>query len=77
MSSNNHTAFVALTDEKKIVGWIHGFRALLLESKPFVEIGGLVVDENFRSLAIGGKLVQRITSWCHENSIDDLSVRCK
>ena len=46
MSSNNHTAFVALTDEK-IVGWIHGFRALLLESKPFVEIGGLLVDENF------------------------------
>jgi predicted N-acetyltransferase YhbS len=52
VSMKDHLAFVALYDGK-IVGWIHAFKALFLESNAFIEIGGLVVDENYRSKGIG------------------------
>jgi GNAT superfamily N-acetyltransferase len=74
MASVDHIAFVAITDGK-IVGWIHGFKTLLLESEPFIEIGGFVVDENFRSQGIGGKLVQRIKDWSRDKNVYDLRVR--
>jgi GNAT superfamily N-acetyltransferase len=73
-SGNDHAAFVALM-EGEVVGWVHAFRALFIESKPFIEIGGLVVDENYRGRAIGKKLVERIKQWCLEKQISTLRVR--
>jgi GNAT superfamily N-acetyltransferase len=72
-SKNDHVAFVAVID-KKIVGWVHAFRALFMESKPFIEIGGLVVDDEFRSKGVGKKLVERIQQWCMEKQISVLRV---
>jgi len=45
LEDSNHVVFVALK-EAQIVGWVHGFYTMRVESDPFVEIGGLVVDEN-------------------------------
>lgn len=74
ISNNDHSAFVAIIDGK-VVGWIHAFKAIFLESNPFVEIGGLVVDENHRGKGIGKKLVERIKQWCNEKQISILRVR--
>jgi GNAT superfamily N-acetyltransferase len=74
ISNNDHATFVAVKDGK-IVGWIHGFKAVFLESKPFVEIGGLVVDENYRGKGIGKKLIERIKQWCLKKQISTLRVR--
>jgi GNAT superfamily N-acetyltransferase len=74
ISSADHASFVAMTDGKA-VGWIHGFKAMFLESKPFMEIGGLVVDEDYRGKGIGKKLVERIKQWCMEKQISILRVR--
>jgi GNAT superfamily N-acetyltransferase len=73
-SSGNYAAFVALHNQQ-IVGWIYAFRALLIESKPFIEIGGLIVDENFRNSGIGKKLVEKIKVWALEKAIDEVRVR--
>jgi len=73
-SSNDHAAFVAIV-AGKVVGWIHAFKALFIESKPFIEIGGLVVYENYRGKGIGKKLVERIKQWCLEKQISTLRVR--
>lgn len=42
----------------KIVGWIHVFYAAKLASDSFYEIGGLVVNPEFRGQSIGRSLVQ-------------------
>ncbi len=47
MGNIDNCAFVAII-EGKIIGWIHAFKALRIETKPFIEIGGLVVDEIYR-----------------------------
>jgi len=74
VTSPNHIAFIALYNQQ-IVGWIHAFRAMLIESKPFIEIGGLVVAENFRNSGIGKKLVDKIKEWAIQKAINEVRVR--
>ncbi|UTW66926.1 GNAT family N-acetyltransferase [bacterium SCSIO 12643] len=71
----NHQVFVAVLNQQ-IVGWIHGFYVLKIESEPFMEIGGLIVDDQFRKMGIGKKLVQQIVIWSNHNGISKLRVRC-
>ncbi len=67
--------FVA-TDNKKIVGWVHGFYTIRVESDPCVEIGGLVVDENSRSQGIGKTLVEKVNEWAKSVNCTKIRVRC-
>lgn len=62
MTSDGHIALVA-TDDKKVIGWIHGFKTIHLVGKPFIEIGGLVVDESYRNRHIGKKLLEKVGEW--------------
>jgi len=71
----DHSVFVA-TEREKVVGWIHGFYALRVESDVFVEIGGLVVHEHFRKYGIGKKLVDQVLEWTSLNECDKVRVRC-
>lgn len=66
---------LAALHDKKVIGWIHGFRCTFLESKPFLEIGGLIVDENYRSKGIGRKLLQSIKEWAMKKDIHEIRVR--
>ncbi|MBF0543190.1 MAG: GNAT family N-acetyltransferase [Candidatus Riflebacteria bacterium] len=61
--------------EGKVVGWIHAFIAYRLESPPFVEIGGLVVNANRRGAGIGGKLVTAVAHWTKNRGFTQLKVR--
>lgn len=74
ISKNDHATFVAIMGAE-VVGWVHAFRSVFLESNPFVEIGGLVVDENHRGKGIGKKLVERIKQWCREKEVSTFRVR--
>ncbi|GGH08375.1 GNAT family N-acetyltransferase [Pedobacter zeae] len=74
-NSNENCAFVAIA-ENKVVGWIHGFYTLRIESDPFVEIGGLVVDAGYRNLSIGKQLIERINLWAKKWQVEKLKVRC-
>ncbi|KXX71066.1 GNAT family N-acetyltransferase [Flammeovirga sp. SJP92] len=64
------------TENEKVVGWIHGFYTMRVESDFFVEIGGLVVDENFQNNGIGKKLVSKVIEWAELNSCKKIRVRC-
>lgn len=75
LSNKTHAAFIACTGQT-VVGWIHVFRAVLLESKPFIEIGGLVIDENYRRQGIGKLLINKAKEWAKEKDMDKLRVRC-
>jgi GNAT superfamily N-acetyltransferase len=74
-NSNENCAFVALVDGE-VVGWIHGFYTLRIESDPFIEIGGLIVDENYRNLKIGKQLIENVNLWAKKQNVKKLKVRC-
>lgn len=59
-----------------MVGWVHGFYSLRVESDPFIEIGGLVVDENHRQKGIGVQLVEKVNTWASTKGCNKLRVRC-
>ncbi|EJF11889.1 GNAT family N-acetyltransferase [Pontibacter sp. BAB1700] len=75
LARKEHCGFVAIKADQ-IVGWIHGFHTFRLESEPFVEIGGLVVDQNFRRQGIGQQLVHKVNEWAADQSVGRLRVRC-
>jgi GNAT superfamily N-acetyltransferase len=75
MASNDNCAFVA-TANGIVTGWIHGFYTLRIESAPFVEIGGLVIDEHFRRKGIGKILVQKVIEWAELKNTGTIRVRC-
>lgn len=75
LGNNDNCVFVAL-ENKKIVGWIHGFYSRRVESDPFIEIGGLVVDTSYRKKGIGKLLVEEINNWSHSKKCEKIRVRC-
>ena len=70
----DHIAYVAIS-QTKVIGWIHAFISFTIESKPFVEIGGLVVDEKHRGQKTGNKLIDKVREWTIEKNIPSLRVR--
>ena len=70
----DHVAYVAIADEK-IVGWIHGFKARHLVGKPYVEVGGLVVDKDYRNKKIGKQLLEQVKIWAADKDVVHLRVR--
>ncbi|WP_294966079.1 GNAT family N-acetyltransferase [uncultured Flavobacterium sp.] len=63
-------------DNENIIGWIHGFYSLRVESESFAEIGGLVVDENYRRNGIGKILVEKVIEWTESKKSNKIRVRC-
>lgn len=55
-----------------IIGWLHLFLACRLASPDFYEIGGLVVNPEFRKQGIGKDLVDHVTNM----QTGKLRVRC-
>jgi GNAT superfamily N-acetyltransferase len=74
-NSHDNCAFVAVIDET-VIGWVHAFKTIRIETTSFVEIGGLVVDENYRGKGVGKTLVNMVREWCVEQKITSLRVRC-
>jgi len=66
--------FVAVGNGQ-IIGWIHAFHTFRLESQSFVEIAGLVVDENSRRRKIGKELVSSVIDWARQLSTASVRVR--
>ncbi|KAA5540581.1 GNAT family N-acetyltransferase [Adhaeribacter rhizoryzae] len=75
LKSKTDLALVAEIN-KEVVGWIHAFYAIRLESGRFVEIGGLVVDAPHRGKGIGKILVAAVTQWASQYQITHIKVRC-
>ena len=73
---NNSEHFIRLVEiSTHAVGWIHAFVSLHLESAPFAEIAGLVVDEKSRNKGIGQKLIDEVEKWAVEKKLNQLRVR--
>ena len=70
ISKNGDHILYVLINEDRMIGWIHGIYSLRVESDPFVEIGGLIVDKDCRRQGLGKLLIDKIIAWslfrnCH------------
>ncbi len=59
----------------RVVGWVHVFAACRIESEPFAELGGLVVEDAERGRGIGGRLVEAAESWAAARGFATMRVR--
>ena len=75
LASVEDRVFVAELANRRVVGWIHAFVALRLESEDFAEIGGFVVSETCRGSGVGTKLLAAVEQWAVARSLPVLRVR--
>jgi GNAT superfamily N-acetyltransferase len=59
----------------KVVGWAHVVGEWFLESPPFAELVGLIVDHDTRGLGIGRHLVEACTQWARGQGFQQIRVR--
>ena len=62
LNSDGHRIWVADIGDA-VVGWLHAYLAARVGVAPFIEIAGLIVDEQYRSEGIGSKLVAEAVAW--------------
>jgi len=74
--NNTDNCIYICIDNENVIGWVHGFYSLRVESDSFVEIGGLVVDENYRRNGIGKILVEKVIEWARTKKSTKIRVRC-
>jgi GNAT superfamily N-acetyltransferase len=72
---SQYTVFVAEIKNGVIAGWICVVIHQTLESDPYAEITGLIVDEAHRSHRVGQKLVLRAEEWAREQGCNQARVR--
>lgn len=75
LAKPDHGIWVAENPEGSVTGWIHVFVKELLESDREAEIGGLVVDRNFRGQGVGKALVERAERWAKAKRLKSVYVR--
>jgi ribosomal protein S18 acetylase RimI-like enzyme len=77
LRDSNQEVKVALLGDGLIVGWIHVFLALRIESKSFGELGGLVVSEEYRGRGVGRSLLSAAEEWASARGLSKLRVRTR
>lgn len=71
----DQAVFVAEAADGAVIGWIHVLGRLFLESDPFAEIGGLVVDAGQRRRGVGRALLREAERWAQGHGYGELRVR--
>jgi GNAT superfamily N-acetyltransferase len=73
--SADYAVFVAEIESGVIAGWIGMFVNRMVEADARGEISGLVVDERFRSLGIGERLLSTAEQWALEHKCKTIGLR--
>jgi GNAT superfamily N-acetyltransferase len=73
--TGEHVVFVAQLADGTIAGWIGAFVYRCVEADARVEISGLVVDQRYRSQAVGRVLLDRAEAWAREKGFTTTSLR--
>jgi GNAT superfamily N-acetyltransferase len=68
-------AVLVAEEDGAVAGWLHVCTMLFLESPPFAEVAGLVVDEAHRGKGVGKLLLEAAARWAAERGYDKLRVR--
>lgn len=60
---------------QQVIGWVQGTLTELLVAARYVEIGGLVVDEQHRSRGIGRQLMAAAEQWARDQGCTEVRLR--
>jgi GNAT superfamily N-acetyltransferase len=71
---NEENAIFVFESQGSLSGWVHVFGKHLIELE-YAEIGGLVVDNNFRRQGIGEELMRKSEEWAKENGYNSIRLR--
>ena len=77
LATPGHRVLVAETADQEVVGWIHVFGTVRVESDSFAELGGLVVAERWRGQGVGAQLVAASERWALDNGYCRLRIRSR
>jgi len=75
--SKEHLVLVACLSNQLVVGWVHAFLTSRIESDQFAELGGFVVDEEYRGKGIGKQLLNAVELWASDKGIKKLRIRSR
>ena len=70
-----HAVYVAALPDGQVVGWVHVHLRPLVVASPQAEIGGLVVDEEYRRGGVGRLLMQHAERWARDHGCPVVCVR--
>jgi GNAT superfamily N-acetyltransferase len=73
-NDKNNAILVYETTDDNLSGWVHVFGKCLIELE-YAEIGGLIVDSNFRRQGIGLQLMKKCEEWAKENGYQEIRLR--
>jgi GNAT superfamily N-acetyltransferase len=71
----NEIIFVAV-HEASVIGWLHVFETVRLESGSYCEIGGLVISAEYQQRGVGSLIVDKAIAWSEARGQTKLRVRC-
>ena len=77
LATPGNRVLVAETAEQEVIGWIHVFGTVRVESEGFAELGGLVVAESRRGRGVGAQLVAAAERWALDNGYHKLRIRSR
>ena len=77
LRSSEHFVLVGSLPDGVVIGWVHVFITLRIESDPFSEIGGFIVAEQHRSRGIGRTLLVAAEDWVRSRGLKKLRVRVR
>jgi GNAT superfamily N-acetyltransferase len=69
--------FLVAEAAEGVVGWVHVHVTRLVESAPFAELGGFVVDQAHRGQGVGRRLMAAAEEWIRAQGIPKLRVRTR
>jgi GNAT superfamily N-acetyltransferase len=71
----SHAVAVAELPGGRLIGWIHVFVHIVLESERKAELGGLIVHEKFRGAGAGTKLLRWAEQWAKAHRLKSVYLR--
>ncbi|MBI9051753.1 MAG: GNAT family N-acetyltransferase [Anaerolineaceae bacterium] len=74
--NNDHFLIAALQDGE-VRGWAHFYLVDLITSLPYIEVGGLVVDQACHRQGLGRALMQAGEDWAMTHDIKAVRVRSR
>jgi GNAT superfamily N-acetyltransferase len=76
LDSLKHHLLLKVSEQQKIVGWIHLEKVYDLIEPTKIEIKAIVVDESRRSQGYGKILIDQAKKWAQEERINTIYLNC-
>lgn len=74
MELKDHQVYVAEAAGAGVVGWVHVMETHSLVSQPQAELGGLIVEQDWRGHGVGALLLERAEGWARAHEYVQMRV---